>query len=332
MKPTHTSKAALAAMVLACSMAPAAADNGGISFWLPGLFGSFAATPATPGWAFSTIYYHTSVDAGAGTTFRRGGNFVAGLEGRGDLLMFGPTYTFEQRVFDAQIAFSLFGIGGRNQAAINATLTGPLGNSISGHRSDSLTAFGDIVPQLTMKWNKGANNFLVYVTGDIPVGSYDPNRLANLGLGHGAIDGGVGYTYLNSQSGWEFSIVTGMTYNFKNTDIDYKNGIDWHVDWGISKMLTKQVFVGAVGYWFQQITGDSGSGAVLGPFKSRVGGIGPQFGYLFPVSKEINGVLNVKGYYEFEAEHRPEGWNLWVALNFSQAEQRPMSAQPTVRK
>jgi hypothetical protein len=37
---------------------------------------------------------------------------------------------------------------------------------------------------------------MVYGTGDIPVGDYDKTRLANLGLGHGAIDGGVGYAYL----------------------------------------------------------------------------------------------------------------------------------------
>lgn len=29
--------------------------------------------------------------------------------------------------------------------------------------------------------------------GDIPVGDYDPNRLSNLGLSHGAIDAGGGY-------------------------------------------------------------------------------------------------------------------------------------------
>jgi hypothetical protein len=31
---------------------------------------------------------------------------------------------------------------------------------------------------------------MVYGTGDIPVGDYDPRRLANLGIGHGAIDFG----------------------------------------------------------------------------------------------------------------------------------------------
>ena len=43
----------------------ALADEGGVSFWLPGLFGSLAAVPQQPGWSLSTIYYHDSVSAGA---------------------------------------------------------------------------------------------------------------------------------------------------------------------------------------------------------------------------------------------------------------------------
>src|SRR5262245_33188141 len=43
----------------------ALADEGGVSFWLPGFFGSLAAAPQQPGWALTSIYYHTSVSAGA---------------------------------------------------------------------------------------------------------------------------------------------------------------------------------------------------------------------------------------------------------------------------
>ena len=42
----------------------ARADEGGISFWLPGQFGSLAAAPAQPGWSAASIYYHTTVNAG----------------------------------------------------------------------------------------------------------------------------------------------------------------------------------------------------------------------------------------------------------------------------
>jgi hypothetical protein len=68
---------------------------------------------------------------------------------------------------------------------------------------------------------------------------------------------------LSPQTGIEFSAVTGFTYNFTNNDTDYKNGIDWHVDWGASHFLSKQMFVGIAGYYYHQLTGDSGSGQRL---------------------------------------------------------------------
>ena len=49
-------------------------------------------------------------------------------------------------------------------------------------------------------------------TGDIPVGSYNSSSLANLGVGHSAIDAGGGYTYFNPRTGHE-SAVAGLTYN-----------------------------------------------------------------------------------------------------------------------
>jgi hypothetical protein len=324
---------AAGAIAVLVSAAPrtATADEGGISFWLPGLFGSMAATPAVPGWAFSTIYYHTSVDAGAGQNFPRGGRVDVGIKGQGDLAIFGPTYTFATPIFGAQAAISVFGMAGRNQTSATASLTGPLGNTIAGNRTETLTSFGDVIPQITLKWNQGVNNFLAYATGDIPIGDYDSNRLANLGLGHGAIDAGGGYTYFNPHSGNEFSAVAGFTYNFKNTDTQYRNGIDFHIDWGASHFLTKQFQIGLVGYYFQQITGDSGSGAILGDFKSRVAGIGPQVGFLFPVG-DMQGYVNLKGYKEFAAENRPEGWNLWLTFNISQKAPEPVSTRPIIRK
>lgn len=316
----------IAAMLLALAPRVASADENGVSFWLPGLFGSLAAAPGVPGWAFTMLYYHTSVSAGAGAAFPRGGRVDLGIDGRGDITVFGPTYIFATPVLGAQASMSMLAIAGRNQASASATLTGPLGNTISGSRTDTLAAFGDLIPQFALKWNQGVNNYMAYVTGDIPVGNYDPNRLANLGIGHGAFDGGFGYTYLNPQTGHEFSITTGLTYNFENPDTNYQNGIDWHVDWGLSQFLTKQFLIGLVGYYYQQITDDSGSGAVLGGFRSRVAGIGPQIGYIFPMD-EMQGYLNLKAYKEFAAENRPEGWNVWLTFAITTAP--PTSASPS---
>ena len=309
----------LALSGLMIGAAPSHADEGGISFWLPGLFGSLAAVPGIPGWAFATIYVHPSVKANGGTTFIRGRSFVAGVTGRGDLVAYGPTYIFATPVFGAQASLSLLNVGGQNWASVAATLTGPRGIAISGTRTESLTSLGDLLPEASLKWNYGFHNFMVYGTGDIPVGDYGSSRLANLGLGHGAIDGGGGYTYFNPANGLEFSSVLGLTYNFENPHTDYRNGIDAHLDWGASYFLTKQFHFGVVGYYFQQLTADSGTGATLGPFKSRVAGAGPQIGYIFPVSDSVQGYVNLKAYKEFDAKNRAAGWNVWLTLSFSAA-------------
>ena len=167
---------------------------------------------------------------------------------------------------------------------------------------------------------------MVYVTGDAPVGDYDPTRLANLGIGHGAIDTGGGYTYFNPVTGNEFSGVAGLTYNFKNQSTQYQSGIDFHFDWGASHFLSKQVFVGLVGYAYQQITDDFGQPPVLGGFRSRVLGVGPQVGYIFPVG-DMQGFLGLKGYGEFDASNRPSGWNTWLTFAISPA--APTAVTPT---
>jgi hypothetical protein len=199
---------------------------------------------------------------------------------------------------------------------VEATLSSPDGNEISGAQSQSLTSYGGLFPQASLKWNDGVNNSMVYVTGDVPIGDYDPDRLANLGIGHGAIDAGYGYTYFDPEPGREASVVASTPYNFENPDTDYRNGIDGHLDVGVSQFLSERVQAGEVGYYYQQLTGDSGPGATLGPFKSRVAGVGPQLGYFFPAGR-MQGYVNLKGYYEFAAENRPEGWNVWLTLAFT---------------
>ena len=325
--------AALAVVLAVTGLAaqPAFADEGGISFWLPGNFGSLAATPGTPGWSWATVYYHTDVSSGAGQQFPRGGRVDVGISGKGDLAFFGPTYIFATPVLGAQLSVSVLGVGGRNEASAALSLTGPLGNTIGVNRTQDLVAFGDIIPQVALKWNMGVNNLMVYGMGDIPIGAYDPVRLANLGIGHGAIDFGGGYTYFNPQTGNEFSWVAGLTYNFKNTDTQYQNGMDFHLDWGASHFLSKQVQVGLVGYYLQQVTDDFGAPASLGGFRSRVAGVGPQVGFIFPVGG-MQGYLNLKGYWEFAAQNRPEGWNTWVTFAISPAAPEPASAKPIMRK
>ena len=328
-------------LIGAFALAPqrAIADEGGVSFWLPGTFGSLAAVPGQPGLSAAMIYYHTTVSAGGDVSAARevqiGGSAVtvkanlnANLNTTGDLFLLAPSYTFATPVLGGQAAVSMTGIYGRTSTAIAGTLLAGVGGiniERSGQISDALTGFGDLYPQATLKWNAGVHNFMTYVMGDIPVGAYDSTRLSNIGIGHGAIDGGVGYTYFDPTKGHEFSAVAGLTYNFMNPSTNYQNGVDFHLDWAASQFLSKQFFVGLVGYLYNEIGCDSGSGDQLGCFQSRVASIGPQVGFIFPVGN-MQGYLGVKGYWEFAAQARPEGWNTWLTFAISPAAPAPTQA------
>ena len=335
---------AAAAAIIALSAQIARADEGGISFWIPGFFGSLAAVPVqAPGWSVTSIYYHDSVSAGGDVALAREfeirnlpfsftGTASANVNANINVELMVPTYTFATPVLGAQVSVALLGLYGANSTTlagtVSGTLTPPVGPPIPfGPRSDSITSsivgFGDLIPFYEMKWNAGVNNFMTYVTGDIPVGMYDSMRLANLGLGHWAIDVGGGYTYFDQKTGHEFSAVLGFTYNFINPATQYQNGVDMHLDWGASQFLTKQWQVGLVGYLYQEIGCDSGSGDRVGCFQSRVIGIGPQFGYIFPVGDKMQGYINLKAYGEFANENRPAGWNLWLTFNLSPAAATP---------
>jgi hypothetical protein len=325
--------AVLAAASILFSRA-AIADEGGVSVWLPGFFGSLAAAPQQPGFSLTSIYYHTTLSAGADVSRAREitiGRFPvavsvslsADLDAKADLALALPAYTFATPVWGGQATVGVLGLYGRTSTSLAATLSGtlttPLGTipfARSDSINDSVRGFGDVYPLATLRWNDGLHNVMTYVFGDVPVGAYDSTRLANIGVGHGAIDAGGGYTYFDPQTGHEFSGVLGFTYNFENRATHYQNGVDMHFDWGASQFLTKQFQVGLVGYIYKEIGCDSGSGDRVGCFQSQVVGVGPQLGFMFPVGG-LQGYLNLKGYKEFAAENRPNGWNTWVTFTIS---------------
>jgi hypothetical protein len=322
-----------AALILGAAMMAqdsAHADEGGVSFWLPGQFGSLAAAPQAPGWSVAFVNVYESVNANGTAAAAReytiskfsptvNVNLNVNLTAKPDLVLVAPTYVFATPVLGGQFALSLAGAAGRSAGDVSGALTvSAPGASATrqGEISDARYGFSDLYPQASLRWNSGVSNWMVYTLGDVPVGTYDSTRLANLGIGHGAIDAGGGYTYFDQATGHEFSVVTGLTYNFVNPSTNYQNGIDWHVDWGASQFLNKNVQVGAVGYFFQQLTADRGAAPFLGANLGRVAGVGPQVGFLFPAGS-MQGYLNVKGYWEFAAENRASGWNAWVTLAFS---------------
>ena len=114
--PSGGSRVAALAVALAAIVSNphyALADEGGISMWLPGLFGSLAAAPQMPGWAVNIVYYHSSISAEGSVAAARevtigklnptiNVNLDLNLKAGADLVVIDPSYTFATPVFGGQ--------------------------------------------------------------------------------------------------------------------------------------------------------------------------------------------------------------------------------------
>ena len=110
----------------------AVADEGGVSFWVPGTFGSLAATPQQPGWSFVGIYYHTSVSAGGDVAAARqvtigrlnptvNVNLNASLHADADTAWLSGGYTYATPVLGGQLNINITQIVGRETASVDGT-------------------------------------------------------------------------------------------------------------------------------------------------------------------------------------------------------------------
>ncbi len=148
------------------------------------------------------------------------GNLDVQLDAEANLFFAIPSYTFKQNLLNGQATLAMAIPYGRSKAGVNATVSGNLGLgsgfTLGSALSEQIIAFGDLAPLFSLRWNKAANNFMLYLGGSLPVGAYNAKRLANLGTNHNSIDSGLGYTYFNYDQGHEFSSVIGWTYNFEN--------------------------------------------------------------------------------------------------------------------
>ena len=162
--------------------------------------------PSAPGWSLVTTPYYYNGSADKSKTFQKGDTLVVGVKSTVALMLFQPGYSADTKILGGQPYVGLGWGPGYNRTSVDITLTRP---ALNVGRADSITGGTDLYPFASLAWTKGNDNWMTYLTGDIPVGAYQSNRLANLGIGHGAIDAGGGYTYLNDKTGLEFSAVAG---------------------------------------------------------------------------------------------------------------------------
>lgn len=186
---------------------------------------------------------------------------------------------------------------------------GPLHN-----QSTTIGGLGDgiFIPAM-LNWNFGQLHLTGAFSIYAPTGQYSPTRIISIGLNRWAFEPDVGLTWMDDK-GREASLFAGYTINTENPADQYYSGQEFHADFALVQHFANGLVFGLSGYAFQQTTADSGSGAILGPFKGRVIALGPIVGRTIPIN-EVPVHLAFKYDVEFAEQNRSSGNELWFTAS-----------------
>ncbi len=300
--------AALVAVSLALGSGVAAAAEGGYSNYVPAFYGDFglAVAPDEGLSMRNDVYLYRADDDFA----VRSGKVVADLDLEITLNYLSFVHNPGVEVFGAQYVFGATLVYGK--VDIDGGLTTDFG---SVRASDDKTSYGDItfVPA-AFYWNDGANfhySWSNYVVA--PVGDWDEDDLANIGMNYWTFETDLAINYLNEATGQDYSLVIGYGYNTENDDTDYKSGDEAHIDININQFLSESWAVGINGFFYRQLSGDSGDGALLGDFKGEASGIGPQVLWA-PPKYEGRVAFVAKWVHEFNSRNRMDGDHVFLSF------------------
>jgi hypothetical protein len=228
--------------------------------------------------------------------------------------VFSVLWVAPQKVLEGNFGFGVLLPVGYQEVDVNlnalTALTFPNGTVLQRGRnfgiSDSTFAVGDPLATAFIGWSSGNLHWKLTGLLNVPIGAYDRSNLVNMGFNRWAADLTGSATWLDPKSGFEVSLAAGSTFNGENPDTNYKTGTEFHLEGAVMKHFSKAFAVGVAGYHYQQITGDSGSGALLGAFKGEVSAIGPNLTYNFQVGG-VPVLTSVRWLHEFNAKNRLEG-------------------------
>jgi len=299
------------------------------SVYLLGVTASMAGMTPPPGTYVSSFTYLYSGDATGAAALSRtlplAGTVLpsfATLQTNADvsvkanvaLDVFSVLWVAPQKVLEGNFGFGVLLPVGYQEVDVNlnalTALTFPNGTVLQRGRnfgiSDSTFAVGDPLATAFIGWSSGNLHWKLTGLLNVPIGAYDRSNLVNMGFNRWAADLTGSATWLDPKSGFEVSLAAGFTFNGENPDTNYKTGTEFHLEGAVMKHFSKAFAVGVAGYHYQQITGDSGSGALLGAFKGEVSAIGPNLTYNFQVGG-VPVLTSVRWLHEFNAKNRLEG-------------------------
>jgi hypothetical protein len=278
--------------------------------WIKGFTDIYAGIlPSVPGLYFRTDAYHYEAFAER-TVFN--GFVQLGVEQDLTATIMTLTYVTPWKILGGTYAFGV----APAMMAVNVDVglglpqfTGPRGNTFGPFNfeiGDTNLAPGDtgIIPIL-LGWNSGNFHWNFATFALAPTGDYSRKQLANTSLNHWAIMPRVAATYFDPKTGWQLNGSAIYVFNFENETTDYESGEILNLEGNITKNFGRWSF-GVTAYSMIQTTGDSGAGARLGAFESRVNGIGPLVSYTLGDPKDPLTFI-AKYYKEFDAKNTFEG-------------------------
>lgn len=307
-------RAVLFNSAIALSLAvPLSAEEGGAGRYLPGNAATLIDLPPTKaGWVFETIYLSYEGDASAARTFPNAGLVTAGLDATFDASITGVIYTFDTTVWDSHYSVGAFLPYLWMDVDANVVAGG-----VPGNRSDSADGLGDLtLLPVMMAWKHDSWQFSALLPVYAPTGDYNLGQLANVGRNYWTFDPTFQVSYNNAKTGFNAAAFAGITLNTENEDTNYKSGSAFHIDASVQQLLPVGpgfMSIGFNAFYYDQIEGDSGTGANLGDFEGRSLGIGPALGYIMPCG-ENTFVAEARWLPELDTTRRLQGDYYWLKL------------------
>ncbi|MDP4006060.1 transporter [Methylobacterium sp. NEAU K] len=291
------------------------AAEGAQGVYVLGNRGPLAGVIPPPGFYFESETYFYQGNLGGGRTFQNGGVVAANVKLDISANFVTPIWVTPIEILGGNLGFSITVPFGTPNVSAGAVLSSPrIDRIVSGRERDAVFNVGDIYLASFVGWHSGNLHWSVTALGVVPSGSYETGQLSNIALNRPAFDLSGALTYLDPALGYELSVVPGITFNWINPATQYLTGTEFHLEWSASKYLSKELSVGLVGYFYDQLTGDSGRGDKVGPFKGRVTALGGQIGYTFQVG-EIPVSTNVRVLREFAVANRFAGTATYLTIS-----------------
>ncbi len=183
-------------------------------------------------------------------------------------------------------------------------------NTPGGRFDDSTFGIGDFFAEAT--WSKHIKQFDFSLGAGFwaPTGDSSPGLTTRAGLGYWTFMLTAGATwYIDADKLWAVSALNRYEFNTEKDGTDITPGQAYTLEWGVSYALRKTIEVGAVGYYQQQVTSDSGQSATG---RDRVAAVGPEV-RAFCTKYGFN--TELRYLYEFMSESRLQGHT--IALVFT---------------